>query len=161
HASRECYVYPSRSYHRPSMPTPPPGPPDAGIRENLLYSCSFALAALAAECVIAAAFLSHVLILAVCLHLLVTSILLLAAWHAPGRFALLLAIMTAAIGPYGAAICLLACVIYAFRARKISSPEQWMEAFFSQDDLTESNQLHERLSLGLTSPPATSAVEPF
>jgi hypothetical protein len=77
------------------------------------------------------------------------------------RFTMLLLITTSAIGPFGAAICLITAIGYAFFSAAATPPHQWISGFFVDQDSLENIPLNERMELGMENLSSTSEVEPF
>jgi len=75
------------------------------------------------------------------------------------RLAMLLLIMTAATGPFGAGIGLLTAIGYVFSARSAIPPSEWIANFFSYEEDEESERIHERIALGMDD--SAASVEPF
>jgi hypothetical protein len=77
------------------------------------------------------------------------------------RFSTFLLPCTIAAGPFGAGICLLAALVHKYCAVEAVSPSEWIESLFEREKDSESDRLHERISLGLDDFEAASDVEPF
>jgi hypothetical protein len=67
--------------------------------------------------------------------------------------------MVAATGPFGAAACLIMPLVYLFCARKVTTPTEWINNLFLQED--DENELYERLVLGLDNTSTKHNIEPY
>jgi polysaccharide biosynthesis protein PelE len=77
------------------------------------------------------------------------------------RFGLFLLPLTAAGGPFGAGIALLAAMVYTRCVSDATSPVEWIADLFSRHQDRESDRLHERIELGLDDFESAASVEPF
>lgn len=73
----------------------------------------------------------------------------------------LLMVLTAATGPFGAAVALAAYVVRAYYAGRTPGPVQWIEDCLQEGQDTDAQQIYERIAFGLDSQAGKSAVEPF
>jgi hypothetical protein len=100
--------------------------------------------------------------LAVPMHLAV--MLLVLIWVVQGsgrsRLAPMLLLAAAVTGPFGAAICMVACMVYASSPRA-ASPSEWITALLPQEESIDDAKRHERIALGLDDLTTRSNVEPF
>lgn len=79
--------------------------------------------------------------------------------HKNRRFSILLLVMVAATGPFGAGICLMTSLVYAFCISSATSPDVWItELLFQEED---KNEVYDRLTVGLDNVATKSGVEPF
>jgi hypothetical protein len=109
--------------------------------------------------------LPHGLIIAALQHLMVVLLLATLAYYSYGRsdggFILLLLVMTAATGPFGASICFLSALVYNSMVTEINTiPCGWIDNFFAYNDMGESEKIHERITFGLDNI-SQSNIEPF
>jgi len=104
-------------------------------------------------------------LLAVALHLATLTLIILWMLQAhigqQDRFGLFLLPLTAAGGPFGAGIALLAAIVYSRNAAEAISPADWISGLFARHQDRESERLHERIALGLDDFESSTSVEPF
>ncbi len=75
------------------------------------------------------------------------------------RFSILLLIMVAATGPFGASICLITAIFYSFFVSKATPPSQWLTDLLIIED--DENDLYDRLANGFDNASKKNSVEPF
>lgn len=139
---------------------------DPVAEEALLpFFCLAFMVLLAELMAVSALYLAHNLPLTLAIHAGIIWLLLLFSYYTRrrggSRLTLFLLAISAAAGPFGAAICLLAAIVYRFSPRAGLSPAQWINNLLEDGGAGEHELLHDRLGLGLENAASGSNVEPF